>query len=244
MSSLQRRCNCSIFIYFIMCMIQCYKVYGRRTSNSKGRIEDPKKSILMLERDIFLVSTEPSTPPTSRPSLKPSFQPSREASSYPSYYPTSNPTDTPTSQPTLLPTLFPSMQPSPSPSSIPTTQSSFKPSVMPSNVPSSIPTPSPSSEPSQLPSNLPSLPTLTISPTELFPLSEAPDLDDPRSRSFFNYNPYDTHYGPGQANQKVYYFNKTIGNISTEQSYVYTDYDGNAWSSVRNSKESQYHRLL
>ncbi len=299
-----QRYNFFLVEFFIMCsMLQCGKVYGRRKSRSRDdNIEDPKKPNLLLERDIFLVSTEPSTIPTSKPSSIPSVWPTRMESSNPSYQPTLFPTGTPTSQPTLIPSVPPSTIPSSTPSYqptlIPTSQPSMTPTLLPSldptpspsllssDIPSLFPSLSPSMDPTQFPSNIPSLPTLTSSPTELFPLGEAPRLDEPRSRSYFNYDPFDVNYGPGQATPKVYHYNETkeetiliheernvttwtlenitdattkttslvnltkvqtilkatksTRNITIPKSLEYTYYDGNTWSSVRNSQEHQY----
>lgn len=285
-------------IIFVTIVSSIHEAYGRKTNKSKVWIEDPKKPSLVLERDIFLVSTEPSSMPSTQPSVEPSYRPTREASLAPSLEPTSNPSQIPSSKPSLepssIPTRMASTEPSLQPSSYPTKRPSLQPSSYPSLlpsmkpifIPSSSPSSMPSTRPTPYPSNVPSIPPLTSSPTQFYLPGNLPALDDPHSISYFNYNPYDENFGPGKAMEVVYNHNETsqeiqnvyesrnettwilqnitnsttnhtswvnttfvetimtkiqkTKNITITKSYEYKNFEDNAWSTVRNSREYEY----
>lgn len=248
-----------IIMILVVFLFQFEQVHGRRKKRQNWKVEeivvDPKKQSLLQERDIFLVSTEPSTLPSPEPSIVPSSSPTKEASLSPSYQPSSTPSKFPTLQPSVNPTLIPSMKPTLSPSFLPSNIPSSLPTSTPSKVPSSLPTTVPSTYPTQYLSNMPSISPLTLSPSLFYPIGQMPDFDDPQSRSYFNYNPYDIHYGPGNATLKMNSYNEskesseivqtesknmTKKNTTVTKSYEYIDYEGNTWSSVRNSKEYDY----
>ena len=255
-----------MLLYSITLMLVLYgqTVDGKRKS-PRVEVEDPSKSDLLVERDIFLVSLAPSEVPSLLPSSTPSFSPSKLASSYPSTQPSSlpsryptpipsiNPTLLPSSNPTFHPSLNPSANPTLSPSLNPTLSPSFDPTSQPSIHPSPLPTALPSSEPSLIPSTFPSsmlsdlpsiepsgLPSikssiepsqyysnqpsvkpskyhshepsispLTLSPSLLFRMGYVPNNTNSTARSYFNYNPLDENYGPGQPRKRSYEYNET-----------------------------------
>ena len=225
------------FIIFVAIMSSCHKAHGRKRNKSKVWIEDPKKPSLVLERDIFLVSTEPSSIPSTKPSVEPSYRPTREASlppsliptSYPSRIPSLKPSLEPSSNPTSMASSGPSFEPSSYPTERPTLQPSLYPSLLPSTKP--IPTPSsspsvlPSTRPTQYPSNAPSIPPLTFSPTQSYRPGDVPAFDDPHSISYFNYNPYDKNFGPGKGVEVVYKYNETSQKIEV----VYESRNETSW---------------
>ena len=181
-------------------------------------IIDPMKKYVIQPRNIFEFTKEPSSQPSSEPSF----------TSQPSVSPTSSPSQS--QYPSVLPTVLPtSNQPSSLPSSLPT----ILPTAAPSNQPSY--SPSASMSPSAPPTN-------TEFPTEV--PSGIPSMKPKKDMSYFNYNPFDENYGPGQPSLESYIYNETsIGNsltMSNTKTTNYTRYSGNAWESVRNSFEYKY----
>ena len=148
------------------------------------------------------------------------FDFTKEPSSQPTIYPTY------TSKPSVLPSPLPthSQYPSASPTILPSNQPSYSPSV--SVIPSAIP--------SNVHSTKPSIqPAVAVPKTEV----ELP---------YFNYNPYDERFGPGQPSVETYIYNESGRIISSDSSMShtntmnYTRYSRNAWGSVRNSLEYNY----
>lgn len=220
-------------------------------------------------------SLSPSAHPTLSPSEYPSLVPSQNPSLSPSFDPSQNPTLTPSIDPSHSPSVAPSIEPSKSPtinpsltpSLEPSLKPSFKPSLEHSLKPSFKPSNAPSNNPSSYPSSIPSLSPVTSSPAAVYPLGDTPNITDPISRSYFNYNPFDEMYGPGQLFQTLYYYNETKSEITAAmkekigttninatnthstfepgtktilKSMEYNDYQGNTWDTVRDSLEYQY----
>lgn len=143
---------------------------------------------------------------------------------------TNEPSSQPSSQPTF--TSWPSISPTLSPS-----QSQY-PSVLPTALPTS-------NQPSYAPSTSMSpsaSPTVAEVPTEV--PSEIPSMKPIEDISYFNYNPFDEDYGPGQPSLDSYNYNDTtIENnlaMSDTKTMNYTRYSENAWESVRNTLEYKY----
>ena len=152
------------------------------------------------------LSSDPSVSPTNNPFSSPSHQPT--VSSDPSVSPTNNPLSSPSHQPTLSsdPSVFPTNSPFSTPSYQPTVSSdpSFTPSNSPFSTPSQQPTLSaiPSALPSTLsPSQQPSSQVPTVSPT--IKIHDGNYI----SPGYFNYNPDDQMFGPGDPNRYGYHSN-------------------------------------
>ena len=154
-----------------------------------------------------------------------------------------------TTQPSDSPTREPSENPTTVPSHMPTTQPTFLPSLLPSLLPSNFPSFGPSTSPSAQDSHTPSLlPTskpsekgvqsITASPSEIY-IVDTPNSSIAPS-SYFNYNPYDTNFGPGVPslhNESIIIYNSTQ-NFTHTMNYTY--YENNTWKDVRDSTESLY----
>ncbi len=207
------------FVLLLMFISQCPIVEAKQKSPKPFDV-DPIKESLLLESDIFHISQAPSEVPSSSPSL------------YPSSIPTSQPSISFSNNPSYLPSISP------------TAFHSSEPSNMPSMVPSIQPPVYPSIEPS--------IPPYTSSPIELYPLGYVPDIDDPVSTAYFNYNPNDINYGPGLPRENIYYYNETqeeiividrelmTTNKTITKNYTYVEYEGNAWSNVKDPYEENY----
>ena len=162
--------------------------------------------------------------------------------------------------PSLIPTLSPTFSPSDYPSLHPTIVHSSIPSVSLSNRPSFYPTLLPTLVPSLDPTNVPTT-SFTSSPIEDYPLGDVPtgDIYEPSSIGYFNYNPNDDKYGPGQKRQKTWYYNVTSKSSMDDdnnndddnhivmeneniimKSFEYLDYEGNTWIDVKNNEEYYY----
>ena len=201
--------------------------------STRHDIEDPQKESLVLENDIFLISESPSLIPTLSPTFSPSDYPSLHPTIVHSTIPSVSLSNRPSFYPTLLPTLVPSLDPT------------LLPTLVPSLDPTNVPTTS-----------------FTSSPIEDYPLGDVPtgDINEPSSNGYFNYNPNDDKYGPGQKRQKTWYYNVTSkssmddddnnndddNHIAMEneniimKSFEYLDYEGNTWIDVKNNEEYYY----
>lgn len=190
---------------------------GRTQPETYASFQDPMKQIVIQPRDVFEFTNQPSSLPSIYPST----------TSIPTQIPSSMPSSSPTSQPTLNPSNSPSSLPSKS------KQPSQSPSIStrPSNVPSTsiIPSTLPSS--SSEPSNVPSTQYIHA-------------IVPPKPSYYFSYNPRDLNHGPGKARLKNYTFSEVISSgpwtIVQNKTINYTEYEENAWESVKHSLERDY----
>ena len=122
-----------------------------------------------------------------------------------------------TSQPSYYPTRIASMEPSHSPSL------SYFPSIAPSNQPSE-----------------------SLMPSSQYDEGFIPNITDTLAESFFNYNPEDTNFGPGQVVEKLHELSRKdpITNATIFNNITYLDYEGNNWINNRNSDNYFYWESL
>ena len=224
---------------------------------------DPMKQIVTLESNVFKFTTNPSNVPTNQPSIHPSSLPTSLPSAgptvsptvLPSSYPSITPSQSPSSFPTVTASNSPSSSPSNLPSILPTNQPSPIPSIPPSNSPSNLPSMLPSNQPSPIPSPTPTIPepvAMTASPVDDYPI-HVPNVSE-AVISYFNYNPFDENYGPGQPMNQTHTWNETETTMNatmqapdstaaaqlTNHAMNYTFFEGNAWGKVVNPPEEQY----
>lgn len=215
-----------------LCILNYILMYATQVQGEDSpRLDkvDPMKRIVTAPDDVFKFTTEPSNVPSMIPSIQPSLQPTLLPSLQPSLQPTVLPSLQPSSQPTLLPSSLPSLLPTSSPSIFPT----YTPSIQPSLYPSIEPTSGPSAQ-----ATLPN----TGSPSEFYPI-DVPDLGN-GTYAYFNYDPFDTNFGPGTPIQRSYVHNETVTNGNFTLTYTrtinYTSYDQNAWALMNDSLEGKY----
>jgi len=115
------------------------------------------------------------------------------------------------------------------PSDFPTRMISTAPSYSPSL--SHSPSESPSSNPSR-----------SLMPSSQYAEGFFPNASEAQAESFFNYNPKDADFGPGQAKEKYYEYSAKdlFTNETVVKNITYLDYEGNAWVSNQSSDNYFY----
>lgn len=114
-----------------------------------------------------------------------------------------------------------------------------QPSYYPTGIISTKPSHSPSL--SYFPSFIPSIdPSKSLLPSSQYAEGFVPNATGAQAESFFNYNPMDTNFGPGQVMEKSFVYSEIdpITNETIFKNVTYLDYEGNAW--VNNRKSDNY----